>query len=460
VTAMWARVVPGRSVGGEVRVPGDKSIAHRWLLAAATGRGNSRLEGMPPSLDVAATAACLGSLLPALRPELEAWTPSLQSTGERNGSTWNDGASTLDLAPLDLRGEGRDSLQDPGSDLDCGNSGTTMRLVAGLLASSPFTSVLTGDASLRSRPMERVARPLRAMGADVRTTEGHAPLEVSGGPLRGVRWEPEVPSAQVKGAILLAGAAAEGTTTVVEVAPTRDHTERLLRELGAPIASRGAEIAIEGPFQHAGFRGSVPGDPSSAAFLLCAAAATSGSVRIGDVCVNPTRLRFLDVLGRMGLEVEVEVERDEVGEPVGSIALAGEGALRPVDVPADELPLLVDEVPTLAVLAAFAGGPSRFRGAAELRVKESDRLAALRHGITALGGRADVEGDDLVVHGGGLEGGTSPPTDDHRVAMALTIGALGARSPSRIAGIASASVSFPGFVPLLRSMGAELEVEG
>lgn len=460
MTAMWARVAPGRSIGGDSRVPGDKSIAHRWLLAAATARGDSRIERMPASLDVAATVACLGSLLPALRPELEAWASSLQSTDERNGCTWNDGASTLDLAPLDLRAEGRDSLRDPRADLDCGNSGTTMRLLAGLLGASPFTSVLTGDASLRSRPMERVARPLRAMGADVRTTEGHAPIHVTGGPLRGVRWEPEVPSAQVKGAILLAGAAAEGMTTVVEAAPTRDHTERLLRELGAPIVANGPEIAIDGPFQHPGFQGSVPGDPSSAAFILCAAAMTGGSVRIGDVSVNPTRLGFLDVLERMGLEVEVEVERNEVGEPVGSIALVGGGALQPVDVPAEELPLLVDEVPALAVLASFAGGPSTFRGAGELRVKESDRLTALGDGITALGGRSDVEGDDLVVHGVGLEGGTSPPTDDHRVAMALTIGALAARSPSRIAGIASASVSFPGFVRLLRSLGAELEVEG
>ena len=335
-----------------------------------------------------------------------------------------------------------------------------MRLLAGLLASSTFESVLVGDASLRSRPMERVARPLRAMGADVRTTDGHAPVHVRGGPLRGIRWEPEVPSAQVKGAVLLAGVAADGVTKLVEMSPTRDHTERLLRALGASLNTHGTEIALEGPFQHAGFHGSVPGDPSSAAFLLGAAALTGGSIRVREISVNPTRLQFLEVLRRMGLEVVIGTDRDEVGEPIGSVTLASGAAPRPVEVPEDELPLVVDEVPMLAIVAAYAGGPSRFRGAGELRVKESDRLTAVRDGIGALGGRVDVDGDDLVVHGGGLHGGTTPPTDDHRVAMALTVGALAARTPSRIAGIGSAAVSFPGFVPLLRSLGAELEVEG
>ena len=213
-------------------MPGDKSISHRWILLAATADGRSRLEGLPRSLDTTSTADCLALLVPPVRPALEAWGSSPGVTGERHGSTWNPEASTLDLEGLDLHGEGRGSLRPPGRDLPCGNSGTSMRLLAGLVASAPFTTVLRGDASLSGRPMERVAEPLRAMGADVTTEDGRPPLTIHGRDLRGIRFEARVPSAQVKGAVFLAALAAEGPTAVIEPVPTRDHTERALAALG------------------------------------------------------------------------------------------------------------------------------------------------------------------------------------------------------------------------------------
>jgi 3-phosphoshikimate 1-carboxyvinyltransferase len=454
---MRARVTPGAAVGGIAGVPGDKSISHRWLLMASIAAGRSRLEGLPRSLDTSSTAACLAQLAPGVRPALDAWVSSPVVAGEGDGSTWNRDPSTLDLGTLDLRGEGRDALHRPAGELDCGNSGTTMRLVAGLVSSSPFETVLIGDPSLSARPMERVARPLREMGAAVTTEDGHPPIRIRGSTLHGIRFEPEVPSAQVKGAVLLAALAAEGTTTVAERVPTRDHTERLLRVLGAPIRGEGTDVVLEGPFQHEGFRGAIPGDPSAAAFVLGAAALTGGDVTIQGVGLNPTRLHLLRVFERMGLQVEIEIEGEELGEPLGTMRLRPTRSLRPVDVPADELPLVIDEVPLLAGLAAHGEGPSRFRGAAELRVKESDRLSILAEGIRALGGEAVDEGDDLVVGGGGLAGGSVRSAGDHRLAMAFVVAALAARGPSAVDGVEIAAVSFPGFLPLLRSLGADVE---
>jgi 3-phosphoshikimate 1-carboxyvinyltransferase len=455
---MRARVTPGGTIRGEVRVPGDKSIAHRWLLMAASADGRSRLEGLPRSLDIASTAACLSQLAPSTRPALDAWASSHPVTDERHGSTWNRDASTLDLDTLDLEGEGRGALQRPVRELDCGNSGTTMRLVAGLVSSAPFETVLRGDPSLSARPMERVASPLRAMGADISTVEGHPPLSIRGSTLRGIRFEPDTPSAQVKGAVLLAGLAADGRTIVAERVPTRDHTERSLLALGAPLHVEETGIVLEGPFQHEGFLGVVPGDPSSAAFLLGAAALTDGELTILGVGLNPTRLRLLDVLGRMGLEVETEIEGEALGEPVGTMRTRAGRDIRPVRVDGNELPLVIDEVPLLAALAAHADGPSRFEGAGELRVKESDRLSVLAEGIRSLGGEAAEEGDDLVVGGGGLAGGVVGSGGDHRIAMAFAVAALAARAPSELDGIESASISFPGFFELVQSLGADIEV--
>jgi 3-phosphoshikimate 1-carboxyvinyltransferase len=452
---MRVRVTPGGRVAGESSVPGDKSIAHRWLIAAAIGRGTSHLIGVPGSLDTRSTAACLARLCRAAGPALEAWASRPAVAGERNGSTCNRGASTLDV--LEVEGEGRSQLAAPTSPLDCGNSGTTMRLLAGVVAAAPFTTVLAGDDSLSRRPMERVARPLREMGADVATSNGTPPVKITGADLRGIAFEPEVPSAQVKGAVLLAALAGSGTTSVRERVPTRDHTERLLDSLGAPMRRGTGRLEVDGPFESGPVEGRVPGDPSGAAFLIGAAALTGSPLAIDGVGLNPSRLRWLDVLARMGVDTSTASDREEVGEPVGRLEVRPAASIRPVRVSADELPLVIDEVPLLAAVAAHAQGESRFEGGAELRVKESDRLASLVEGIRGLGGEASVDGDDLVIAGGGLRGGAAEAAADHRIAMALIVASLAATGPCEVGGAEVAEVSFPGFVSLLRSSGAELE---
>ena len=331
-----------------------------------------------------------------------------------------------------------------------------MRLLAGVLASAAFETVLEGDDSLSGRPMDRVAEPLRAMGAEVRTTEGHPPITIVGGPLHGMEHRPPVPSAQVKGAILLAGLAAEGETTVVEPAPTRDHTERALAHLGAPVESEPGRASLRA-FQHDGFDGSVPGDVSSAAFLVGSALVTGTAVRLSGVGLNPSRTHYLKVLERMGARIGVEVEGGELGEPVGTLEVESGATLVGTTIAATELPLVVDEVPMLALLAALARGESRFHGASELRVKESDRLAAIEGAVRSLGGFALVEGGGLVIGGGRLRGGVAPPTRDHRIAMAVAVAALGAAEPTVVDGIESADVSFPGFVNVLATLGARIE---
>jgi 3-phosphoshikimate 1-carboxyvinyltransferase len=438
-------------------VPGDKSIAHRWLILGVMGRGVSRLAGVPRSLDVRSTAACLAQLAPKARPALDLWARKGSSTVEDGGSTWNVGTTEGPDDVVEVEGEEPRAFVEPAAALECGNSGTTMRLLSGVLAAVPIRAVLVGDASLSSRPMDRVAEPLRRMGAAISTSDGRPPLTIEGGTLHGIRHVVATPSAQVKGAVLLAGSGADGETTVVEPVRTRDHTERLLAALGFPVAIRGNEVTV-GAGEHTAFEGRVPGDPSSAAFLVAAAALTGSDLTIEGVGLNPTRLHFLEVLGRMGVRVEVSVDRHEVGEPVGSLRVAAGPPTAPVVVSADELPLVIDEVPILALLATRAGGPSRFEGAGELRVKESDRLAALADGIVGLGGTVDVQGSDLQVGGDGLRGGSADGRGDHRIAMALAVGALGADGPSEIADIGSAAVSFPSFPETLARLGADVEV--
>jgi 3-phosphoshikimate 1-carboxyvinyltransferase len=266
-----------------------------------------------------------------------------------------------------------------------------------------------------------------------------------------------VPTAQVKSAVLLAGSDADGVTTVIEDAPTRDHTERALLALGAPVRQEPGRVSIS-RYQHPGFEAVVPGDPSAAAFLVAAAAASGAEITIRRVGLNPSRIRYLDVMGRMGIRSETRAERKETGEPVGELWVGTTDGLRAVEVESEELPQIIDEVPVLAALAALAEGESRFKGAGELRLKESDRLAALERGIRALGGRAAAQGDDLVVSGGGLRGGVASSEGDHRIGMALTVAALGAERDSEIRGIESASVSFPGFTSALGNLGARVEV--
>jgi 3-phosphoshikimate 1-carboxyvinyltransferase len=451
------RVIPGGAVRGECRVPGDKSIAHRWLILAATARGRSRLVGVPGSLDVRSTASCLAMVSDRGRPSLEAWARNVGAATEGHGSTWNDDGPEVSLTPLEVEGEGRSALTEAAGPLDCGNSGTSMRLLAGTLAAAPFRSVLIGDASLSVRPMERVAEPLRAMGAGVATTDGHAPLEVAGGPLYGVVVNLPVPTAQVKSAILLAGVAAEGETAVTEPATTRDHTERALAALGAPVSVDGRTITVQGVYQHDAFAGAVPGDVSSAAFLVAAAALTGSELTVRGVGLNPSRLHFLRVMERMGVRTEVRSAGAELGEPVGELWVAPGADLQGTVIDASELPLVIDEVPILAVMATHARGETWFTGAAELRSKETDRLTGVADGVRALGGHAGVEGDDLVVPGLGLTGGAADSGGDHRLAMAFAVGALAADGPSEIEGMEAADVSFPGFVDAIRALGASVE---
>jgi 3-phosphoshikimate 1-carboxyvinyltransferase len=453
------QVEPGGTVEGEAAVPGDKSIAHRWLILTATARGTSVLTGLPGALDVGSTARCLAEVVGVrARPRLEAWGSMLEHQAVGAGITVDGRVGPTEAgAELVIEGEGRDRLQEPGRPLDCGNSGTTMRLLTGVLAASPFASTLTGDESLRTRPMERVAVPLREMGASIRTDHGHPPVDVYGRPLRGIRHELAVPTAQAKGAILLAGLAADGWTTVVEPARTRDHTERALRRLGAPLRLEEGERTISvARFQHDGFEARVPGDVSSAAFLVGAAILTGGELTIRGVGLNPTRTHFLSILDRMGVGTERQVTGEELGEPVGELLVAHVAGLRGTEVTAGELPLVIDEVPVLAALAAYADGPTRFAGSAELRAKESDRLAGVAEMVRDLGGRARVEGEDLVVEGGGLAGGRTSARRDHRLAMAAAIAALGAPAECEIDGMEWSEVSFPGFLSALSALGARV----
>jgi 3-phosphoshikimate 1-carboxyvinyltransferase len=450
-----AIVHPGGFRGGLAAVPGDKSIAHRWLILAATARGRSELRDLPPGLDVKATARCLAALLSGgARAALDGWALVPGPQAYRDRSTTNDPRPRgRDLV---LEVDGRPSLEPPEGPLDCSNSGTTMRLLAGIVASCSFETLLEGDESLSSRPMERVAEPLRAMGAEVRTSNGLPPVVVRGGSLTGIEHRMAVPSAQVKSAVLLAGLAAEGQTTVFEPVPTRDHTERALAHLGAPVDAEPGRASVRA-FQHEGFDGSVPGDVSSAAFLVAAGLLTGVSIRIVDVGLNPTRTGYLAVLERMGARINVHVEREELGEPVGTLEVEPISGLSGTTIDAEELPLVVDEVPVLAHAAAHARSETWFVGASELRLKESDRLAGIEESIRALGGTAGVEGDDLVIGGDGLRGGTVNAHGDHRLAMAAAVGALGAAGPVTIEGIEAAEVSFPGFVPALRALGATIE---
>jgi 3-phosphoshikimate 1-carboxyvinyltransferase len=456
---MRVRILPGTGLAGPVSLPGDKSIAHRWLILAATGRGRSRIAGLPPSLDVRSTATCLARLSPEARPGLDAWLRDDAVAAEGHGSTWNIRSDHATSPTLEVESEGRDAVVEASSELDCGNSGTAIRLLAGVVAASPFRTVLTGDASLSTRPMERVAEPLREMGAGITMTDGHAPITVEGARLRGIRYATPVPTAQVKSAVLLAGLAADGETTVTEAAATRDHTERALAALGAPVMIGPGGVTVE-RFQHAGFDATVPGDVSAAAFVIAAAVLTRSEVAIEGLGLNPTRTRFLDVVERMGVSLERRVREETLGEPVGVLTVGASAALAGTRIGPDELPLVIDEVPILAVLGAFASGETSFRGAGELRIKESDRLAGLAKGLRGLGGEAEDEGEDLVVAGGGLAGGHADASADHRLAMAFAVAALGADGPSEVDGMESAAVSFPGFLETLHRLGASVEAAG
>ena len=431
---------PPRPLLGKTGVPGDKSISHRALMLGALAVGRTEISGLLEGEDVLATAAAVNALGATATPV--------------GGGRW-----TVD-------GVGVGGLAEPENLLDLGNSGTAARLLLGILATHPITVFVTGDASLRRRPMTRVVEPLSRFGAHFLTRDGgRLPLAVTGAadPIP-VAYRLPVPSAQVKSAVLLAGLNTPGATTVVEPQATRDHTERMLRHFGAtvaaePAAGGGLEITVEGFPELAAAPIAVPGDPSSAAFPLVAALIVPGSeVTIERVGINPLRIGLLECLREMGADITLLNEREEGGEPVADLR-ARAGTLRGADIPAERAPRMIDEYPILAMAAACAAGRTRMRGLAELRVKESDRLAGIAEGLAACGVRVGIEGDDLIVEGAGNlpAGGAMIATQlDHRIAMAFLVLGLAANEPVRIDDAAPIATSFPGFVSLMNGLGAAI----
>jgi 3-phosphoshikimate 1-carboxyvinyltransferase len=474
-----------------LRVPGDKSISHRALLFAALAHGESRIAGLAPGADVRSTARCLAQLgVPLVRGDGTPWSPpppsELRGAGDPGlpfaAPARPPGSPPLperdpDMGPDDaiVVGSGPAGLRAPIEPLDCGNSGTTLRLLAGILAGAGVPATLVGDESLSRRPMERVAAPLRKLGAQIETSAGgKPPLTVRPqGPLRGAALTSQVASAQVKSAVLLAGLFAQGETSFTEPLRSRDHTERLLRQMGVPVRASGTTVSVDGPRELKPFALDVPGDLSSAAFLLAAALiAPKGSALILDhVGVNPTRAGFLDALGMFGARVKLELPgadgqgggvAGQNGEPAARLSCGSQG-LRGAEL--DEALTLraIDEVPILAVLGALAQGTTTIRGAADLRVKESDRLAQMALGLRAMGAQVEELPDGLVIRGLGgtgkrLHGAAIDAADDHRIALAFAVAALAADSPTTISGAEWADVSFPGFFSLLRRCGARLEI--
>lgn len=411
-----------------MRVPGDKSITHRVLLLAALARGTSRLGGLLTSLDARSTARVLRQLGAGVSP-------------------LRQGAATIVT--------GRGSLLRPTEILNCGNSGTTTRLLLGLLSAHRFSATLTGDRSLRRRPMRRVTLPLSAMGARFTERNGDGlPLTVEGARLSPLSYQLPVSSAQIKSALLLAGVAGEVEVALREPhGHSRDHTERLLRAFGYGVRESGDWINFSPTGRVEPFEIEVPGDPSSAAFLVGAATlAESGELRIARVGVNPTRIGFLEVLRRMGGQVQTESGATQFGEPVGDL-LVRPAPLRGTEVAAREIPGLIDEIPLLAVLASRARGTTTFRQVGELRVKESDRLGLIAENLRAVGARAEVQGEDLVIEGNeAVPHGRVRTAADHRLAMAFAVLAALPGARVRIDDMACAAVSFPQFPETLRAI--------
>jgi len=414
-------IEPARAVRGRIQVPGDKSISHRYALLAALADGRSTIANYAPGADCQSTLSCLADLDVVI---------------ERSGPA----------RLVSITGRGLGGLLASSTPLDCGNSGTTMRLLTGVLAAHPFATTLTGDASLSGRPMRRLMAPLRDMGAIFEAAPGdRPPITVHGSRLRPLHYRPDVPSAQVKSAVLLAGLHADGVTAVTESAATRDHTERALEAFGVTTSVEGRTVSLIGGQRLSARDLRVPGDISSAAFPAVAAAALAGSdVTIEGVGLNPSRTAILDLLRRFGAVVEAQVDRRRDGEPVGWVRVR-HGGLQYVEVRPEEVPEVIDELPVLAALATFGGGID-VRGAAELRVKESDRISALVGGLRAMGADADERPDGFVIRPRSpLAGGSVDAHGDHRLAMAFAIAALGATGPTRIAGGEVVSVSYPSF---------------
>ena len=422
VVAPHLRIQPATAVAGTIRTPGDKSISHRYLMLSAVARGTTELTNVAPGADVAATIDCMRAL-----------GAQIEQIGEHAVRVTGDGWSGLRTPPVAL---------------DARNSGTTLRLLAGLVSGRPISVTLSGDESLRRRPMARVIDPLEAMGATISSTSSRAPLTITGGGLHGVEWQPSVASAQVKSAIMLAALSATGASAVREPQATRDHSERAFPAFGLQCSVADRVVRVPGgqePTAPPGGRLAVPGDPSSAAVWAAAASGLPGSsIVLDNVCLNPRRLGFINALRRMGADVRTDVTHVSGGEPVGTLTVRHCGNA-PCVIGADEVPDLIDELPVLAARAAL-GASLDVTGASELRVKESDRITSLVAGLRALGADADERPDGFVVRGTVLpRGGIADAAGDHRLVMAFAIVGLGASTGATITGADAVGVSYPDF---------------
>ncbi len=433
---MEFKLMPGGSLSGEARVPGDKSMSHRSVMMGALAEGTTRVSGFLQGEDALATVAAFR----AMGVEIE---------GPKDGE-------------MVVHGVGLHGLRAPGKTLDLGNSGTSIRLLAGLLAGQPFDSVLSGDDSLNKRPMGRVMTPLADMGAGISATAGgRPPLAIKGGrQLKGIHYDLPMASAQVKSCVLLAGLYANGRTSVTEPAPTRDHTERMLRGFGYSV-ERDAEgvISLEGGGSLTACDIDVPADISSAAFFLVAASIAPGSdLLLTHVGINPTRTGVINILRLMGANIELLNEREVGGEPVADIRVQY-APLKGIEIPEDQVPLAIDEFPVLFIAAACAEGRTVLRGAEELRVKESDRIAAMAEGLDTLGVKNEVLEDGIIIDGGPIGGGTIHTHMDHRIAMAFSIAALRADAEIRVLDCDHVATSFPGFDALARGLGLQISAQ-
>ena len=423
-----ALVKPAARAAGRLRVPGDKSISHRYAMLAALADGRSTIRGYLGGADCLSTLACLRALGVVIRG-----TPE---------------------SHLEIEGRGLRGLTAAAGALDAGNSGTTMRLLAGVVAAHEFRTVMGGDASLSRRPMKRVIRPLTDMGAVIGSEDGRPPLTIDGARLRAITHRPEVPSAQIKSAVLLAGLQADGETTVLEPVPTRDHTERAFHEFGVRVRRTGDAISVAGGQRLSARDLIVPGDVSSATFWIALAAGTPGAdIEIEGVGLNPSRTAMLEIARRAGARIDVTVDNEDGGEPVGRIR-ASYGSPTSFVIEADEVPGVIDEIPGLAALGALLpeGAEMRVHGAGELRVKESDRISCLAAGLTAMGASIEEFPDGFRLMARPLTGGTADAADDHRLAMAFAIAATGAARPTTILGASSVDVSYPGFFDALERL--------
>lgn len=428
-------VQAGGTLSGTFRVPGDKSISHRSIMLGALAEGVTEVSGFLEGEDALATLQAFRDM-------------GVVIEGPNSGA-------------LRIHGVGLRGLQAPPGAIYCGNSGTSMRLLSGILAAQPFDTVMTGDASLSKRPMERVARPLRAMGADIQTTgeKGTPPVAIKGGrALKGLRYDMPVASAQVKSCVLLAGLWAEGGTVVTEPAPTRDHTERMLRGFGYEVTVEGATVTIKGGGKLTATRIDVPADISSAAFFMVGASIAEGSdVTLQHVGLNPTRVGVITILRAMGGDLTVLNEREVGGEPVADIRIRS-AKLKGIRIPEDQVPLAIDEFPALFIAAACAEGETVLTGAEELRVKESDRIQVMADGLIILGIKAEPTPDGIVIQGGQIGSGRVASHGDHRIAMAFAMAALRSTGPIEIEDCANVATSFPDFTGLAQRAGLHITV--